>query len=149
VEVAWAAVDELLDELRNVGTGSPFCRKVTDLLLAGNLTSQEKPEETSKGISRLRTKLLLFHTFRQRLLSSGRLWENFLAFRNRPSSETDALFRVENGAFPHQRLNTTSTTVDLVEGHLADDLGSVIPGNDQFSDSFTCSSSQMLTCEAS
>jgi len=46
VKIAWASVDEFLDELWDVGAGSPFCREVADLLFAGNLTSEEKPEET-------------------------------------------------------------------------------------------------------
>jgi len=47
VEVTGAAVDELLDERRDVRTGGPFCRKVPDLLLAGNFAAQEKPKKTS------------------------------------------------------------------------------------------------------
>jgi hypothetical protein len=39
-------VDELLDELGDVGTSSPLSGQVPDLLLGRNLTGQEKPEET-------------------------------------------------------------------------------------------------------
>lgn len=46
VEVAGAAVDELLDELGHIGAGSPLSGQVTDLLLAWDFTGQEQPEET-------------------------------------------------------------------------------------------------------
>lgn len=46
VEVRGAAVDELLNELGDIGAGSPLGRKVADLLLGGDLAGQEKPEET-------------------------------------------------------------------------------------------------------
>ena len=46
VEGAGAAVDELLQKLGEVGASSPFGRQGVDLLLGGNLTSQEEPEET-------------------------------------------------------------------------------------------------------
>lgn len=46
VEVGRAVVDELLDELGDVGAGSPLGGQVADLLLGRNLTGQEKPEET-------------------------------------------------------------------------------------------------------
>ena len=46
VEVAWASIDEFLDEFRNFGTGGPLGGEIADLLLAGNLTSQEEPEKT-------------------------------------------------------------------------------------------------------
>ena len=46
VEVGRAAVDELLDELGEVGTSGPLGGEVTDLLLGGDLAGQEKPEET-------------------------------------------------------------------------------------------------------
>lgn len=62
VKVVGAAVDELLDELGNIGTGSPLRREVANLLLRGNFASQEQPEET----------------FRQRLLAAGGLGENLL-----------------------------------------------------------------------
>lgn len=46
VEVGRAVVDELLDELGDVGSGSPLGGEISDLLLGGNLTGQEEPEET-------------------------------------------------------------------------------------------------------
>ena len=46
VEGGWAAVDQLLNELGDVGAGSPLGRQVADLLLAWDLTGQEQPEET-------------------------------------------------------------------------------------------------------
>lgn len=46
VEGGWAAVDDLLDELWNVGAGGPLSGEVADLLLTWDLTSQEEPEET-------------------------------------------------------------------------------------------------------
>lgn len=46
VEVAWATVDELLDELWDVGSSGPFGRKITNLLLTWDLAGKEKPEET-------------------------------------------------------------------------------------------------------
>jgi hypothetical protein len=45
VEVGRAAVDELLDELGDIGSGRPLGREITDLLLGRDFTSQEKPEE--------------------------------------------------------------------------------------------------------
>ena len=64
VEVAGAAVDELLDELGDVGAGSPLSGEVADLLLGGDLAGQEEPEET----------------FWERLLATGGLGEELLAF---------------------------------------------------------------------
>ena len=46
MEITGAAVDELLDEFGNFGTSGPLGGEVADLLLAGNFTSQEKPEKT-------------------------------------------------------------------------------------------------------
>jgi len=64
VEVARAAVDELLDELGDIGAGGPLGGQVADLLLGGNLAGQQKPEET----------------FWERLLATGGLGEELLAF---------------------------------------------------------------------
>jgi hypothetical protein len=64
VEVAGAAVDELLNELGDVGTGSPLGGEVADLLLGGDLAGQEEPEET----------------FWKRLLATGGLGKELLAF---------------------------------------------------------------------
>lgn len=46
VEVGGAAVDELLDELGDLGAGGPLGGQVAHLLLGRDLTRQEKPEET-------------------------------------------------------------------------------------------------------
>ena len=46
VEVVGAAVNELLDELGDVGASSPLSGQVADLLFAGDLTSEQQPEET-------------------------------------------------------------------------------------------------------
>ena len=46
VEGVGAAVNELLNELGEVGAGSPLGGEVANLLLGGNLTSEEEPEET-------------------------------------------------------------------------------------------------------
>ena len=80
VEVGRAAVDELLDELGDIGTGSPVSRQVADLLLGGDLAGQEKPEKTlGKG-----------------LLATGSLGENILALGDGLAAETDTLLRVED-----------------------------------------------------
>lgn len=55
VKVGRAVVDQLLDELGDVGAGGPLGGQVADLLLGRDLASQEKPEETfgvllAKGI---------------------------------------------------------------------------------------------------
>lgn len=63
VEGAGAAVDELLEELGEVGASSPLGRQVTDLLLRWDLTGQEEPEET----------------LWERLLATGGLGQEFLA----------------------------------------------------------------------
>jgi hypothetical protein len=64
VEVARAAVDELLDELGHVGAGGPLGGEVAHLLLRGNLAGQQQPEET----------------FWKGLLAAGGLGEELLAF---------------------------------------------------------------------
>ena len=46
VEGVGAAVDELLNELGDLGAGSPLGGELADLGLGGDLTGQEKPEET-------------------------------------------------------------------------------------------------------
>jgi hypothetical protein len=110
VEVAWAAVDELLDELWNIGAGSPLSREIADLLLTWDLTGQKEPEET----------------FWEWLLATWSLWEKLLAFWDGLASETDTLLGVENGTLPDERLDTTGTTVDLVESDLTNNLVAVL-----------------------
>lgn len=111
VEVGRAVVDELLDELGDIGAGSPLGGQVADLLLGRDLTGQKEPEET----------------FRERLLATGSLREDLLALRDGLSTESDTLLGVENGTLPDEGLDTTGTAIDLVEGDLVDDLGTVLP----------------------
>ncbi len=51
MEVVRTAVNELFDKFGNVGTGGPFGRQLTDLLLAWNFSSEQEPEETCKGLT--------------------------------------------------------------------------------------------------
>ena len=46
VQVAGAVVNQILDELGDLGTGSPVGGEVADLLLGGDLAGEEEPEET-------------------------------------------------------------------------------------------------------
>lgn len=85
MEVGRAAVDQLLDELGDLSPRSPVGREIADLLLAGDLTGEEKPEEA----------------LGQRLLSAGRLGEKLLAFRNGLAAESDTLLGVQNRALPY------------------------------------------------
>jgi hypothetical protein len=114
VEVARAAVDELLDEAGNGRAGSPLGRQVADLLLGRNLTSEEEPEET----------------LRKRLLATRSLGKKLLTFRNGLATEADTLLRVEDGTLPDEGLDATGTTVSLVQSDLTDDGVAVLPRNE-------------------
>jgi hypothetical protein len=82
VEVAGAAVDELLDELGDIGAGSPLGGQVADLLLRGDLAGEEEPEKT----------------LGKRLLTAGGLGEQLLALGDGLAAEADTLLRVEDRA---------------------------------------------------
>lgn len=43
------------------------------------------------------------------------------------ATEADTLLRVKDRSLPDERLDATGTTVDLVEGDLADDFVAVLP----------------------
>lgn len=66
-------------------------------------------------------------TFRQRLVATGSLGEKLLALGDGLATEADTLLRVENGTLPDERLDATSATVNLVQSHLVDDLGAMLP----------------------
>lgn len=66
MEVARAAVDELLNVLGKLRASSPLGREVADLLLRRNIAGKEKPEKT----------------LREGFLATGCLGELFLAFRD-------------------------------------------------------------------
>jgi hypothetical protein len=111
VEVGRAVVDELLDELGEVGAGSPLGGEGANLLLSGDLAGQEKPEET----------------LGKRLLATGGLGEKLLALGDGLATEADTLLGVEDGTLPDQALDATGTTVDLVKSDLVNDLGTMLP----------------------
>ena len=67
------------------------------------------------------------HTCRKRLLAAGGRGENLLALGDGLAAEADTLLGVEDRAFPHEGLDATGATVDLVESDLVDDLGTMLP----------------------
>ena len=98
------SVNQLLDVLGELGSGSKLSRESLDLGLGGDLTGQQKPEETlGKG-----------------LLTAGALGELLLEVGDSLTTETDTLLRVEDGTLPDEGLDTTLATVDLVEEDLTD-----------------------------
>jgi hypothetical protein len=110
VEVVGAAVDELGDERGELAAGGPLGGQVADLLLRGDLAGEEEPEETlGEGLG-----------------AAGSLGEDLLALGDGLATEADTLLGVEDGALPDEGLDATGTTVDLVEGDLADNLGTVL-----------------------
>lgn len=110
MEVAGAAVDELGDEGGELAAGGPLGGEVADLLLGGDLAGEEEPEET----------------LGEGLVAAGGLGEDLLALGDGLAAEADTLLRVEDGALPDEGLDATGTTVDLVEGDLANDLVTVL-----------------------
>lgn len=98
------SVNQLLDMLGELGSGSKLSRESLDLGLGGDLTGQQKPEETlGKG-----------------LLTAGALGKLLLEVGDSLTTETDTLLRVEDGTLPDEGLDTTLATVDLVEEDLTD-----------------------------
>lgn len=65
-------------------------------------------------------------TLGKRLLATGSLGEELLALGDGLAAEADTLLRVEDGTLPDEALDAAGTTIDLVEGHLVDDLGAVL-----------------------
>ena len=109
MEGAGAAVDELLDELGDIGAGSPLGRQVTDLLLGGDLAGQQEPEETlGQGLSTA-------GSLGQELLDLGDLMPNGLAMRTESAcrelitygtaTETDTLLGVKDGTLQEKKLS--------------------------------------------
>lgn len=66
-------------------------------------------------------------TFREGLLATGGLRKKLLALGDGLAAEANTLLRIEDGTLPDETLDATGTTVDLVQGHLVDDLGAMLP----------------------
>ena len=99
VEGVGAAVDQLLDELGNIGASGPVGGEVADLLLGRNLASEKKPEEA----------------FRKRLLATRGLGKDFLALRD--LGEVSNLFNCALGdfyrtVFPRKRIPSSESRTE-------------------------------------
>lgn len=79
---ARAPVDELLDEGGERGTSGPLSAQTANLLLSGDFTSKEKPEET----------------FGQWLLATGCLREGLLDVWDGVTTEADTLLGIKHRA---------------------------------------------------
>lgn len=88
MEGVGASVNELLDELGDLGSGGPFLREALDLLGGRDLSGEEEPEER----------------FGQRLRSTRGGRELLLTFRDGEASESDTLIGVKDGSLPDQAL---------------------------------------------
>lgn len=131
MEGAGAAVDELLEELGELGASSPLSRESTDLLLRGDLTGQEEPEETlGEGLlttGGLGQELLalrdLYHHVNMRSIEKKETQLNTYGL----ATEADTLFRVQDRSFPDEGLYATGTTIGLVKSDLTNDLVAMVP----------------------
>ena len=106
VEGVGASVEEILNEGGESSAIGPLGRETLDLLVGGDLTGDQKPEE-GLGEGLLAT------------LGSG---EDSLALGDGLAAETDTLLRVEDGTLPDETLDATHTTVSHINGGLAQDL---------------------------
>lgn len=104
VEGGWGSVNEVLDVLGELRAGVELSRESLDLSGGGDLTSQKKPEET----------------FGKGFFTALGLGELLLEIRDGSTSESDTLIRVKDGTLPNEGLDTTHTTVNLVEKDLTD-----------------------------
>jgi hypothetical protein len=82
-------VNQLLDELGDLGTCRPLLTESLDLLVGWNLASEEEPEE---GLG-------------QRLGSAGGGREHLLALGDGLAAETDTLIGVKDGSLPDETLS--------------------------------------------
>jgi hypothetical protein len=84
VKGVWASIDQFLNKLGDLGSGSPFLGKTLDLVGSWDLSSEEQPEQS----------------FWQWLRSTWGGGELGLTFRDGLSSESDTLVGIQNRSFP-------------------------------------------------
>lgn len=106
VESLGAAVDKFFNKFRDGRASSPLGRESLDLLLGGDFTGDEQPEE------RLGKRLLT-------TISSGK---QLLAFGDGQTTEADTFLRVQDGTFPDKTLDATHTTIGHVDGDFTENL---------------------------
>ena len=97
MESVGASVNELLDKLGDLGTGSPFLGKTLDLLGSRDFTSEEEPEEgLGEGL--------------------GSTWgggELSLALGDGEATESDTLVGIEDGSFPDETLGVSEISENV------------------------------------
>ena len=103
VEVGGEVVEHRHHVGRELSTTSPVLGETSHLVLSGNISSQQQPEQT----------------LGQRLLTSGSLGEQLLALGDGVATEPDALVSVQDRGLGDQALHAPHTSVDLVHGDLA------------------------------
>lgn len=103
------AVNDFFNKGRKRRTSSPFGRESLDLFFSGDFTGDKQPEE------RLRKRLTTFLGSRKSLL----------AFGDGHTTETDTFFGVKNRTFPDKTLDTTHTTVNLINSDFTKNLGTI------------------------
>lgn len=116
MEIFGQGEDEVNDVLGEGASALPFDLKSVSLVLSGQLTSHEQPE----------------NTFRERFLvglisSVGvSLGQEFLKLGDRVVSEDDSLVGVAARQVTHETLHATHTTDDLLNGVLTDNFVAIL-----------------------
>ena len=101
MQVLWQAVQQLLNVLRQLRSGSQIGRQCLHLALSWHFTGQQQPKDG----------------FWQWLITISCLWQLLLDVWNGTASESDTFFWVQNRTFPNKTLDTTHTTVCLFQQH--------------------------------
>lgn len=104
------SVNQLLDVLGELSSGSKLSRESLDLGLGRDLTGQQEPEKT----------------LGERLFTTRTLGKLLLEVRDGLTTEADTFLRVEDGTLPDESLDTTLATVDLVKENLTDNSVTVL-----------------------
>lgn len=105
VHVVWEVLNEELSVVWDGGSGSKFIGDGSELSLAWELTSHQKPQKT----------------FWQWFTSIGGLWKSGDEVRDGVSSESDTLGWVEEGGIPEHGEHISHTAQSLVDSDVTND----------------------------
>lgn len=101
-----ASVNDFLHKLGNVRASSPLSRELLDLLLSGDFTSEQEPEER----------------FGQGFLTTISSGQFLLALGDGLATETNTFISIKDRSFPDKTLDTTHTTVSHVNGDFTENI---------------------------